>query len=70
MYHEFYTTTDIDTCAGWTSSSASAKPDGFNLQTGEMLTPLGGLADSFVASGDGGCEIARAIACCDGFPPQ
>jgi hypothetical protein len=65
-----YSTQDVSTCAGWTTSSASARPDGVNTGTGQTLTSLGGFASSFVASGDGGCENARPLACCDGFPPM
>jgi hypothetical protein len=68
-YHATYSTSDVGTCAGWTSSAATVKPDGVNLGTGLTLTPLGGTASSFVGSSDGGCEIARPIACCDGAPP-
>jgi hypothetical protein len=65
-----YSTQDVSTCGGWTTSSASARPDGVNTATGLTLTTLGGTASSFVASGDGGCEVSRPLACCDGFPPQ
>jgi hypothetical protein len=60
----------VGTCGGWTTSSATAKPDGFNTATGLTVTTLGGTASSFVANGDGGCENARPLACCDGYPPQ
>jgi hypothetical protein len=69
-YHSSYTIYDTSTCAGWTSSAAGVKPDGVNLGTGLVLTPLGGIASSFVGAGDGGCENARPLACCDGAPPQ
>ncbi|MEO8701275.1 MAG: hypothetical protein ABI867_14600 [Kofleriaceae bacterium] len=65
-----YTTTSITTCAGWTSASPTVKPDGANLGRGLLVTQLGGISNSFVATNDGGCENARPIACCDGTPPQ
>ena len=70
MYHQSYSSQDIYTCAGWTTDIANATPDGFNLATGHMLTSLGGLTSSFVGASDGGCEISRPLACCDGAPPQ
>ena len=48
----------------------TATPDGLNLGRGSIVTALGGIASSFVGSNDGGCEVARPVACCDGFPPQ
>jgi hypothetical protein len=65
-----YSTQDVSSCGGWTTSSATARPDNVNTATGFTLTALGGTASSFVASGDGGCENARPLACCDGYPPQ
>jgi hypothetical protein len=65
-----YSTSSVDTCAGWTSSSPTVKPDGINLGRGSIVTSLGGVASTFVGANDGGCEIARPLACCDGFPPQ
>ncbi len=65
-----YSTGDISTCGGWTDGSASNKADGVNTNRGSTLTTLGGVASSFVAANDGGCENARPVACCDGFPPQ
>jgi hypothetical protein len=70
LYHQYYQTTDIYTCAGWTTDASNATPDGYNLATGHMLSSLGGLTSSFVAGGDGGCEVSRPLACCDGMPPQ
>lgn len=58
------------TCGGWTDASPSAKADGVNTNRGPILTTLGGLTTSFVATNDRGCENARPIACCDGFPLQ
>jgi len=58
-----------DTCSGWSNAAANQMPGG-NLGTGFILTALGDLSSSFVGSGDGGCENARPIACCDGYPPQ
>jgi hypothetical protein len=65
-----YSTSDTYTCGGWTSSSATAKPDGLNIGRGLTLTPQGGFKSSFVANNDGGCENARPLACCDGYPPE
>ncbi len=69
-FRQSYSTGDLYTCSGWTSAAAGQKPDGVNLGTGGTLTALGGLASSFVGSGDGGCEVARPLACCDGYPPM
>jgi collagen triple helix repeat protein len=63
-------TTDLNTCAGWTSGDPAPHPDGFNLGTGLVFTAIGEVKSSFVGSNDGGCEIARPLACCDGTPPQ
>ncbi len=70
LYRASYSTSSLNTCAGWTSSSATVKPDGGNLGRGLLITPLGGISNSFVANNDGGCENARPLACCDGIPPQ
>ncbi len=70
FYRGTYSTSDIESCGGWTDSSASDKADGVNTNRGEVLTALGGITSSFVTTNDGGCENARPIACCDGFPPQ
>jgi hypothetical protein len=69
-FRDTYSTTDLNTCAGWTSSSATVKPDGVNWGRGWTLTPLGGFKSSFVASNDTGCETPRPLACCDGYPPN
>lgn len=69
-YRYNYSTSDTSTCAGWTSGSATVKPDGVNLGRGMILTPLGGAGSSFVSGNDGGCEVARPLACCDGTPPE
>ncbi|MFT3764704.1 MAG: hypothetical protein QM820_04185 [Minicystis sp.] len=63
-------TSDTSTCAGWTSSSPTVKPDGINTGTGKTLAPLGGFKSSFVGTNDGGCEVVRPLACCDGYPPE
>jgi hypothetical protein len=70
FYRDSYATTSTYTCGGWTSASASVKPDGVNTGTGQYLTTLGGLSSSFVGTNDGGCEVLRPLACCDGYPPQ
>lgn len=70
FYRGSYSINDSGTCGGWTDGSASGKADGVNTNRGEVLTTLGGLTSSFVTTGDGGCENARPIACCDGYPPQ
>jgi hypothetical protein len=70
VHRTTYSTTDTNTCAGWTSSSASLKPDGVNTGRGNTVTPLGGFQSSFVTTNDGGCENARPLSCCDGYPPQ
>jgi hypothetical protein len=58
------------TCGGWTSGSATAKADNAILDRGDVLSALGGITSSVITATDGGCETARPIACCDGFPPQ
>ena len=70
LYRASYSTSSLGTCAGWTSSSATVKPDGINLGRGLLVTPLGGISNSFVGNNDGGCQNARPLACCDGTPPQ
>jgi len=71
MFHGSYSTTDYTTCDGWTSSSPSYMPNGFNnVYAAQILTSLGGFQSSWVSTTDGGCEIDRPIACCDGTPPQ
>jgi hypothetical protein len=70
LYRAGYSVNDSETCAGWTTDSPSAEPDGLNLATALILTPLGGVGQSYVGANDGGCEIARPLACCDGSPPQ
>ena len=65
-----YSVNDSSTCGGWTDASPSAKADGVNTNRGPVLTTLGDETSSFVATNDGGCQNARPIACCDGFPPQ
>jgi hypothetical protein len=70
VFRASYSVNSVDTCAGWTSSSPTVTPDGINLGRGSILTSLGGVSSSFVGSNDGGCEVARPLACCDGFPPQ
>jgi Collagen triple helix repeat (20 copies) len=67
-YRQSYEAAPYETCNGWTNSLANPSPGG-NLVTGETLTALGGISSSFVGSGDGGCEDARPVACCDGYPP-
>jgi hypothetical protein len=70
-YHRpSYSTQDTYTCGGWTSSSPTVKPDGVNLGRGYTLTPQGGFKTSVVANNDGGCQNARPLACCDGYPPE
>ncbi len=70
FYRGSYSVNDSSTCGGWTDASASNKADGVNTNRGPIFTTLGALTSSFVATNDGGCENARPIACCDGFPPQ
>jgi len=70
MHRGTYRTNDSETCGGWTIDSATAKPDNINIASASILTSLGGIASSWIATADGGCETARPIACCDGSPPQ
>jgi hypothetical protein len=70
LFRGGYSIQDPGTCAGWTTSAATAKPDGFTNAVGWTLTPLGGLANTFITGSDGGCEVARPLACCDGYPPM
>ena len=62
----FYSTDDSETCAGWTSASASAKADGANTNRAPVFTALGEIGSSWVTTNDGGCENARPLACCIG----
>lgn len=66
----YYSKTDVYTCGGWTSGSASFKPDGFAVARATIVNVLGGLESTFVSNTDGGCQVARPIACCDGYPPE
>src|SRR5262249_6500868 len=66
LFRQAYSISDINTCAGWTSSSATVKPDGGNLGRGLIYTSLGGIKTSFVGANDGGCENTRPLACCIG----
>jgi hypothetical protein len=70
LFRAQYSTSSLSTCAGWTSASATAKPDGLNQGRGLIVTALGGISNSFVGNNDGGCQNARPLACCDGTPPQ
>ncbi len=70
LYRASYSTSSLGTCAGWTSSSATVKPDGINTGRGLLVTALGGISSSSVTNTDGGCQNARPLACCDGTPPQ
>lgn len=70
LYRGTYETNDSGSCGGWTIESATAKPDGINLASATILTSLGGISSSWIANTDGGCETARPVACCDGYPPQ
>jgi hypothetical protein len=68
-FHAYQSTADYNTCGGWTSSTANYKPNG-NLATGIIFDSIaGGTLTSYVGTNDGGCENARPIACCDGYPP-
>lgn len=69
-FRQPYSTYDVYSCAGWTTASPLAKPDGGALARGTVFTPHGGLVSSFVSSTDGGCGTARPLACCDGYPPR
>jgi hypothetical protein len=70
LYHGTYMVDDTNNCAGWTSSSATYAPNGFNTVAGKMLTSFGGTASSWISNSDGGCETPRPVACCDGNPPE
>ncbi|MGE3458352.1 MAG: collagen-like protein, partial [Kofleriaceae bacterium] len=55
-------------CAGWTSGSATQLDTNNSVIRGIMLTPLGGIYSTFVTNTNGGCQVARPLACCDGYP--
>jgi hypothetical protein len=59
-----WSASDIDTCAGWTSSDPQVKPDGLNLGRGLIVTATGGVSTSFVSNTNGGCEDMLPLACC------
>jgi hypothetical protein len=65
-----YSLRSTNTCAGWTTSAPDAKPDGLNIATGFVMSPLGGVASRSVGLNDGGCQLVRPLACCDGSPPS
>jgi hypothetical protein len=64
-FRAFISSLDYNTCGGWTSSSASYKPNG-NLASGEVFTTLSGNTTSFVGLNDGGCENPLPLVCCQG----
>ena len=68
-YRPVYYTQDTYTCGGWTSASASQLFQGA-VGRATMFTPNGGLVSTFVTNTDGGCQVARPLACCDGYPPR
>ena len=68
--HPAYSPTDIYTCGGWTSASANFKPDGSNVGRAQIITPVGELKSTIVSANDGGCQTARPLTCCDGYPPE
>jgi hypothetical protein len=47
------------TCAGWSSDVMN------NGSTGGIIQPTGFYGDSYVVSGNYGCQIARPLACCE-----
>jgi hypothetical protein len=63
-----HSTTSLSTCSGWTSGDPNQRPDGFNLGTGRALQPTGAVASTFVGTNNGGCGVARPLACCVGGP--
>jgi hypothetical protein len=69
-FRPVYTPRDVYTCAGWTTASATFKPDGGAVARATVFTPNGGLVSSFATNTDGGCQTARPLACCDGYPPR
>jgi hypothetical protein len=66
VFHYTYSNTNTDSCLGWTTSAASPAVSG---TSGWTLTPLGGFASTYSPT-DSGCDVARPLACCDGYPPQ
>jgi len=66
LFRGTYSIQDTGTCAGWTSSSPTVKPDGSNLGRGLIFTALGEIKTTFVANNDGGCQNPHPLACCMG----
>jgi hypothetical protein len=60
-----YSLSSLSTCSGWTSADPAQRPDGFNLGSGRVVNALGGIASTFVGTGNGGCGVARPLACCE-----
>jgi hypothetical protein len=65
-----YSPSHIYTCGGWTTASPTTFPLGTGIARGPVFTPLGEMTSSWVSNTDGGCQTARPLACCDGYPPR
>jgi hypothetical protein len=70
FYRSPESSTDVYDCAGWTTASPSLMPNGSGTARASTLTSTGAIVTSFVGLNDGGCENARPLACCDGYPPE
>jgi hypothetical protein len=64
LVRPFWSASDVSTCAGWTSSSPTVKPDGINLGRGQIITATGGVSSSFLDNSNGGCGDNLPLACC------
>jgi hypothetical protein len=62
-FHHYFGA-QTSTCINWTNSSQSALYGG-NLARGRAIDPLGAFFDTFVATGNGGCQTPRALPCCE-----
>jgi hypothetical protein len=59
-----YSPTDGNICMGWTKDQADLNFGG--IVRGQVYTPLGALAPTFISNTDGGCETPHQLACCIG----
>jgi hypothetical protein len=54
----------LGTCLNWTTDLANTTFGGSQVR-GMAINGLGEFVSTFVAAGNGGCQVARAVPCCD-----
>lgn len=59
-----YSTSGLSTCSGWTNADANQRPDGLNLGQGRAIDGFGEIKSTYVGTNNGGCGVARPLACC------